>query len=85
MGDHVTPLEKFFLVIQTFMSGKQSGTPMTQSAASRIQAAEAKAGNGGVKAGGFAARAQSAAARTGGESKGGSHSAHSSGRTKGYK
>lgn len=42
----------------------QSGkTPMTPSAAARIQGATAKAGNGGVQSGSFAARAQAAAAR----------------------
>ena len=35
---------------------------MTSDRASAIQAAEAKAGDGGVKSGGFASRAQSAAA-----------------------
>lgn len=38
-------------------------TPMTQSDAARIQSAEAKANGGKVAKGGFAARAQSAAAR----------------------
>ncbi|PRW18408.1 seed maturation family [Chlorella sorokiniana] len=42
------------------MSGK---TPMTPSDAARIQAAEAKQGGGGVEKGGFAARAQAAAAQ----------------------
>lgn len=37
-------------------------TPMTPSAATRIQSAEARTGNGQVSAGGFAARAQRAAA-----------------------
>ncbi|GAQ85819.1 hypothetical protein KFL_002560050 [Klebsormidium nitens] len=58
-----------------WMSDKQAKTPMTQEAASRIQSAEAKAGDGGVKAGSFAARAQSAAARNErGRDKGGSQS-----------
>ena len=35
--------------------------PMTKSAASRIQRAEAKAGNGNVSKNGFATRAQSTA------------------------
>jgi hypothetical protein len=44
---------------------KKAPTPMTQSAAARIQGAVAKAGNGGVKSGSFPARAQAAAARNG--------------------
>jgi len=36
---------------------------MTHTDASRIQAAEAKQGGGGVEKGGFASRAQAAAAR----------------------
>jgi hypothetical protein len=39
-----------------------SKTKMTQKAASRIQAAEAKQNNGGVAKGSFAARAHKAAA-----------------------
>lgn len=42
--------------------GKKGTTPMTPSAAARIQGAEARANGGQVKAGGFAARAQGAAA-----------------------
>jgi len=42
---------------------KSSKTSMTKSAAARIQSAEAKANGGKVAKGGFAARAQSAAAR----------------------
>ncbi|WP_084616435.1 hypothetical protein [Marinomonas sp. S3726] len=38
-------------------------TPMTKSDASRIQSAEAKANNGEVAKGSFAARAQSVAAK----------------------
>lgn len=52
------------------MSGKgaqggQDGkaNPMTPGDAARIQAAEAKAGGGGVAKGGFAARAQAAGAK----------------------
>jgi hypothetical protein len=44
------------------MSSQGSGKPMTSSDASRIQATEAKQSGGGVEKGGFAARAQSAAA-----------------------
>ncbi|RKZ77074.1 MAG: hypothetical protein DRR19_28225 [Candidatus Parabeggiatoa sp. nov. 1] len=40
---------------------KSSKTPMTQTAAARIQSAEAKANGGKVAKGGFASRAQSAA------------------------
>lgn len=39
-----------------------SRTPMTPSAVSRIQSAEARAGNGQVSAGSFTARAQRAVA-----------------------
>lgn len=39
--------------------------PMTATAAARIQSAGAKANGGGVSKGGFAARAQSAAAKSG--------------------
>lgn len=42
---------------------KSSKTPMTQTAASRIQRAEAKTNSGNVAKGGFAARVQRAAAR----------------------
>ncbi len=55
-----------------------SGNKMTGEAASRIQAAEAKAGGGGVDKGSFAARAQGAAARNeaaGGAGKAGSSTA----------
>lgn len=38
-------------------------SPMTKGDAARIQAAEAKAGGGGVEKGGFAARAQAAGAK----------------------
>ncbi|OQY56535.1 MAG: hypothetical protein B6247_03895 [Candidatus Parabeggiatoa sp. nov. 2] len=41
---------------------KSSKTPMTQTAAARIQSAEAKANSGKVAKGGFASRAQTAAA-----------------------
>lgn len=41
--------------------------PMTAEAAARIQSATARAHGGQVKAGSFAARAQSAAARHGGK------------------
>lgn len=40
------------------MSGKDSKTPMTGDAASRIQSHEAKASGGGVEKAGFASRAQ---------------------------
>jgi hypothetical protein len=40
-------------------------TPMTQTAASRIQSATAKANSGNVAKGSFAARAESAAAKGG--------------------
>jgi hypothetical protein len=43
--------------------GGAKSTPMTGEAAARIQAAEAKQGTGGVEKGGFASRAQGAAAR----------------------
>ena len=36
---------------------------MTQTAAARVQGAEARQGGGGVEKGGFAARAQAAAAK----------------------
>ena len=57
------------------MSGKDSHTPMTGDAAARIQRAEARGGEGEgagkVERGGFAARAQAAAARNeGGAGKG---------------
>jgi len=42
--------------------GSQSHTPMTPADAARIQSATAKAGNGQVAKGSFAATAQSAAA-----------------------
>jgi len=42
---------------------KPTGTPMTTADAARIQAAEAKQGGGQVAKGGFAARAQGAAAK----------------------
>lgn len=42
-----------------------ASTPMTQTAASRIQAATARASGGSVAKGSFAARAQSAAAKGG--------------------
>lgn len=42
---------------------KSSKIPMTKTAAARIQSAEAKANGGKVSKNGFAARAQSAAAR----------------------
>jgi hypothetical protein len=48
------------------MSGKQSssgGKPMTGEAASRIQSAEARGHEGQTEKGGFATRAQSAAAK----------------------
>jgi hypothetical protein len=48
--------------MKTGNTGGKSGTPMTQSAASRIQSATAKASGGQVQSGSFAARAQSAAA-----------------------
>ena len=41
----------------------KTGSTMATSDAARIQAAEAKQGDGGVKAGGFAARAQASSAR----------------------
>jgi|EP00953_Heterococcus_sp_UTEX-ZZ885_P006316 hypothetical protein len=41
---------------------KGKSTPMTSDAASRIQSATAKSGDGGVSKGSFAAKAQSAAA-----------------------
>lgn len=44
---------------------KGKSTPMTTTAAARIQSTTAKAGNGGVSKGSFAARAQSAAAKNG--------------------
>jgi hypothetical protein len=40
------------------MSGKPQPAAMTGDVAARIQTAEAKQGGGGVKSGGFAARAQ---------------------------
>lgn len=53
------------------MMCKSKCTPMTQEAAARIQSAEAKRGDGGVKKGSFAARAQSAAAKNANCAKGG--------------
>lgn len=50
-------------------SGGTGKTAMTQSAASRIQSAAAKAGDGGVTSGSFAARAQAAAAKNTGSAK----------------
>lgn len=44
-------------------SAGKAASPMTTDAAGRVQAAEAKAGDGGVDKGGFAARAQAAAAK----------------------
>ena len=44
------------------MAKTKSSTPMTQQAASRIQRATAKSGDGTVASGSFAARAQSTAA-----------------------
>lgn len=52
-------------------SKSQGQTPMTQSDAARIQSATAKANGGHVPKGGFAARAQRAAARNGGKGGGG--------------
>lgn len=52
-------------------SAQGSSTPMTQDAASRIQSSEAKSGDGGVKSGSFASRAQSAAANNANKSGGG--------------
>ncbi|MBN1600884.1 MAG: hypothetical protein JW915_04700 [Chitinispirillaceae bacterium] len=46
---------------------KRKSTSMTTSAASRIQSAAAKAGDGTVAKGSFAARSQSAAARNAGK------------------
>ena len=43
-------------------AGMPDKTPMTSDAAARVQASEAKASGGGVAKGGFAARAQGAAA-----------------------
>lgn len=43
-------------------SASTTSTPMTSSAAARIQSAAARAGNGQVSPGSFAARAQRAAA-----------------------
>jgi len=70
--------------------GKPGGTPMTSSAASRIQSAEARSGSGGVESGGFASRAQSAAARHaqgggGGKGAGGQGEGHGGGHGGGSK
>ena len=51
--------------------GGEKSTPMTSEAASRIQSADARAHGGKVEKGGFAARAQSAAARNEAEGGGG--------------
>jgi len=51
--------------------GSQGHTPMTPSAAARIQSATAKAGGGQVAKGSFAAKAQSAAAHNSGKGGGG--------------
>ncbi|WP_345195754.1 hypothetical protein [Kistimonas scapharcae] len=48
------------------MAKSKSATPMTPEAASRIQSSEAKANGGQVASGGFASRAQSAAAKNSG-------------------
>ncbi len=48
-----------------------SRTPMTTSAAARIQSATAKAHGGQVASGSFAARAQAAAAQNGSSNSGG--------------
>ena len=45
------------------MAKSKSSTPMTPEAAARIQSSEAKANGGKVSSEGFAARAQSAAAK----------------------
>jgi hypothetical protein len=45
------------------MTKQKTSTPMTQTAAARIQGAEAKQNNGQVSSKSFAARAQSAAAK----------------------
>ena len=54
------------------MSAKSSpkSSPMTTQAAARIQSSTAKGGGGQVKAGSFAARAQSAAATNQGKAAG---------------
>ncbi|MGY0219159.1 hypothetical protein ACWJJH_17540 [Endozoicomonadaceae bacterium StTr2] len=51
------------------MAKSKSSTPMTQTAASRIQSSEARTNDGKVTSGGFAARAQSAAAKNSGSKK----------------
>lgn len=48
-------------------------TPMTGEAASRIQSAEARANDGKVASGGFASRAQSAAATNANNAAGGTN------------
>ena len=45
------------------MAKSKPSTPMTPEAAARIQSNEAKANSGKVESGGFAARAQAAAAK----------------------
>lgn len=52
-----------FIHIYVFIRPNFVGTPMTQEAASRIQSAEARQGGGGAEKGGFASRAQAAAAK----------------------
>ena len=56
----VRPPRSMVIVASGKNSTNKSGksTPMTSDAAARIQAAEAKAGGGGVEKGGFASRAQ---------------------------
>jgi len=49
------------------MSKSKSTTPMTQTAAARIQSTAAKTNGGKVTAGSFAARAMSAAAKNTGK------------------
>ena len=51
------------------MTKSKSSTPMTPSAAARIQSSEAKANGGKVSSDSFAARAQGAAVRNSGKSK----------------
>lgn len=49
-----------------YSGSRGGGRPMTTFAAARIQGATARANNGQVSSGSFAARAQSAAAQNGG-------------------
>jgi hypothetical protein len=58
-----------FIMAKNSTPPSPASTPMTTPAAARIQAAEARGNGGKVSSGGFAARAQRAAARSPGGKK----------------